>query len=284
MISNEIMSQKHPLINRNIVETWPRADGSKVFLVEALALAGKAMFGDQWEEWDIYAVDWPKSPLQVAEEQAAVARLRPPAPPPSIASAASNSQMPPANTRETEQKLLDEMHRAWEGNQPRSKRLKEAAEWLAQNVRDGVIDSFARDCVGGETTKLAPSEWNYEPALQALFQTGGRPTSTKIARYFFLDRRGLDLALRTLKHVSALVSDSDMSSLSPYLQFAVNWAIANGFVSRDKQWTRDATAKGLEQDWDRDHPNDPMGKTMADRMAFVVRFHSAEAKSNGSGG
>ena len=274
---------------------WPKCSSSYLFVWEAIALAGKAMFGDRWTGGELAALDWPTSPNAAHESlirareivaahpprRAATVGLRSPV----VLQAVGNEDFS-AHVLERHSFLVRSKRQGeWEANQDALKRLRTCADWLHARFREAEVRTYTR-MVGtpGEPVELQSSDWFCENAFTTRFVAGRFDRwlprmSRPVPVYIFVDREGMERAIATLSHADAVVSVTDLSKCSPYLRFAV--AFARKWEVELRGWTRDSLWRQVRDDWNQANLNDPMLDTMAKRMSYVISFHNPEAIAAG---
>jgi len=224
----------------------PKCASTHVFLWEALNLCGQALLGEDWTGDELNAISWPTSPITEREAQKRKPTSAPPPPPINRrVNPDANQSLPPwmLENPQQQQHVLDwklhslfEHHQArWEANQAAIRRMQQAVDWLHKKFRDGEIATFSRFETGGlDLLPLEPSDWFVENVLDNRFRQGGykriflSKPATAHDVFIFVNKASLEREISTLPHTSLSISGTDISNLSPYLRFAVAFALRHG--------------------------------------------------------
>lgn len=272
----------------------PKCSPAHLFIHDALQVAGKAIFGENWTGKELGVVDWPTSPDTAWQEERRQASLLRLAPRPAARIVRSGRPAPQTDKVQHSAHVL-EWHRyqhrktemaAWTENQEALQRAREAADWLHLKFREESIATATRlTGAPGEPQEMPPSQWYCENAFEKRFLPGRYdrwlPGATKsLPVYIFVDRGQLEKAASTLPHAEAIISDTDLSACSPFLRFAVGFSLKHGDLIN--QWGQESVQEQIKDEWDAANPSDPMSKKMAERMSYVVRVHDPAAIAIGA--
>jgi hypothetical protein len=285
---------------------WPKADSGKCFVLEAVNLAGCAMFGPGWTGQELRACKWATSPAVVEHAPEVITPLVPLQRVPR--SIANIGLIEPATRNVRRQQHgahvkayhlfkygpLIEQARAdaeeqWLADRAAFARLTESVDWLAQRSRDNEVKTYARRVSGGELYPMLASEWNVDAVLERFVSNGGFKRYfidgvVADGAYIFFDRADLAHASAMLVHATLPVAGSDLSRLSPYLQFAIKLAFANGYTS-DGQIDKNAVREALIRDaWPEALPDIPISQAKVEMIAGIVGFPNAIATQRGQRG
>lgn len=98
--------------------------------------------------------------------------------------------------------------------------------------------------------------------------------------HLFVEAHSLENFIRMQTHGDFVITNSDLSSLSPYLRFAIAFALKHDIVAGKNGGTRDWLAAQIEQDWNAANDAPLTGKTI-DALCQAMRFPNAEASEQG---
>lgn len=276
---------------------WPKCGSSEISLWEALHLAGRAMHGDEWTEQTMAARDWPISPTEQDRRSTEnntrfIAQPRPPArvrggqvvraePEPNPLSREELARIGAEVAKRRKERLSEEQS-AWDKNQVQLKRIADTMAWLHERFRFAEIETYSVFMTGAfDPLPIPKGDWYVSDAIAAQrFRHGGytrifMPSAQSFDILVFVDKASLESRIATLAHAPALVTGTDLGALSPYLRFAVAFALQHG-ASVD-EWSREAVEQSIKEAWDKANPDDVMSPKMSERMAYVVRKHDKEA-------
>jgi hypothetical protein len=174
---------------------------------------------------------------------------------------------------------------AWTENQKAFDRLSDSFEWLAQRCRDCDIVAYARLEVGGALYPMTPFEWNVEGALEHFVSKGSFKRffpqfKQAWSAYVFFDRNELIRVAGTLSGASAIVSDVDLESVSPYLRFAVRLAVAKGYA-KPGAVTADARRADIEEKWKDAFPDVPLSGKLREALTTLTGWPDPDAIKRG---
>jgi hypothetical protein len=133
----------------------------------------------------------------------------------------------------------DRLEREWAANRAAYERLQDAAEWIAQGCRDGVITSYARPETGGQLSELSASDWNVEDVLMTFMSKGGFLSARGVPRigrivegrnFIFLERAELMAAIEKLVPVPPI-----KSSYEQVVKWCTTWR-AESRGSQNAAW------------------------------------------------
>jgi len=234
---------------------WPKAASRARFIWEAIEMIGQAKFGSTWDGSELHARAWRNAPAALLREERdrqreaeqSVSELfeqfdlsqRRPARSVICRPNPNHDQHVKARGFHLEELRLEaelpSLVAIWDQDQPAFGRLLSASEWLAQQCRDGLIDSFALITEPRDWGTIDPVEWFTRDVIGDIVSKGGwrREIPSGFA-YVFIDGATLERALVALEHSVPKVSDVDLSAFSPRLQVAV--ALARKW-NADKNWT-----------------------------------------------
>lgn len=285
--NKRVIKSPDPTLKAN----WPKAPSKYVFIFDAINLAGTALCKADWTGKELAAVQWATSPRDNRIE----ARL-PPARGGGARGSHSYGGLPSHNKPQLDFHVHDwvaeQRQPFWEENCRALERLGRAVEWLAQQCRDGELISFAREMRGGEVYPMMPSEWNVDAPLKEFVVTGGGRRSYYHMRslrgpaecFVFFDRGNLQEVLAREPNAPLIVSEADLSRLSPYLRLAVHVAIKRGYFEPTKCDTKDVREAEVRDAWPAFIPNiAPVPSTVV-QIAKLIKFPEAEAIEQGQRG
>lgn len=228
--------------------TTPLIQPEYVFCRDAIELAGKAMFGDQWNAEEQKAVFWPTSPetIWASEWQNYLARplYQRPSLPPSIAGKAYRGEKGETDDEFAARKIkhredcneklsnipeyISKMQVLWKTNHDATNRLMDVLQWLGDRCRSGAIQGAYIFKAGYKVFVLEKDHWNGVSDLERWARDGGFPVYVNNASYpthAFMVRADLDREVASLEHAPLLVDQADLSRLAPDLQLAVRLAL-----------------------------------------------------------
>lgn len=266
----------------------------------AVQVVGEALFGEAWTGKELHSLYWYEQPAiaeknrKDAQDRAIAHRISP-----SLAALSGGTvigKIPTAQFNDLEEKgprrshqeLVDDEQKLWELNLHALGRLNRAAEWLVAKCRDGLISGFYRWAVGGRLEPMEPHDWNGESVLHLFISDAGNkrffpnvspPASYPV--YTFVGRESLLAAIATLQHCTAVVSEYDLSRLSPYLRFAVKFALKMGYLAEDRCETEDIRKADISSEWESAFPGVPMTQTQIQMLSSVMAWPNPKAISQG---
>lgn len=280
--------------------TSPLIQPEYVFCRDAIEVAGKAMFGDQWNAEEQKAVFWPTSPetIWASEWQNYLARplYQRPSLPPSIAGKAYRGEKGETDDEFAARKIkhredcneklsnvpehISKLQVLWKANHDATNRLMDVLQWLGGKCRSGEIQGAYVFKAGHKVFLLEKDHWNGVSDLERWARDGGFPIYVNNASYpthAFMVRADLEREMRTLAHSKCIVSESDLSRLPPYLKFAVNLAVAQGWFVDGTIDTTAVREAEIAAHWDNAFPDIKLSKDTKEAIAKVLGNPNAKA-------
>lgn len=255
---------------------WPVTDSKNVFLADAVQMVGRAKYGEKWTglEPDLGIRPPVIPPLPPAK--------RAEAPPRSLASphlAAAPARAPVLRDDPDAHVWAWRIYAARCSEEKRAEhslRLNGVVEWIAERGRGGDILTVGRFVNWTEHFPLPVTVWNAEPLWlkrfsECQFPYRSSPTHHPVPTYLFLERGGLERCIGTLEHSASAVSQVELATFSPLLQFAV--ALARKWKA-DVNWAPlkiDALKFEVQREWKAAHGTE-LNKTPAEYIARIIKF------------
>lgn len=235
--------------------SWPRDPLGFVFFGRAVDQIGSALFGDQWH----------------------IADMAPGTPPSSLA-----ALLKPAEYQGTAKDWLAEHE--WRRSEATKHRAR-VIDTIAVQAHAEKLDVYLRR--DGHMIPTKKEWWNTDK-LAARFQAckinPKEPFSYAFAGdgfcEMFVGERSLEALVQTLPHSEMIVTSFDLGSLSPYLRFAIGFALRHEITGENNQGTRDWLESQIREDWAAGHGTKLTGKTV-DALCQVIRFPNPEATQHG---
>lgn len=185
----------------------------------------------------------------------------------------------------------EQRERKWEANRSATLRLQRTVEWMAQCCRDGALASYARLRIGGGLWPVSDWEWNVDAPLDQFVRDGGPKRhfpkfqhTGPYEAYLFFRRADLEALFDRLALAPLRVSDTDLSNLSPYLQFAVRLALKKQYFTKDQCETSAVREAEIRAMWKDAMGDVPMTKNVVQMIARVIGFPDPLAIQRGKKG
>lgn len=279
-------------------QNFPMMGGDWLFSLEALALVGKAMFGNDWNRAEFNVLHWQQAPVEQhkrgLEQQRRNVESRQYAPS-SIASSdytrhetktefevrkeadlqrltKSELEIPP---------LVSVQQMQWQNNEAALNRLTKAAKWLGDLCRKGVIKTGYGTAANLPILNGQSRFWNCINDIQHWVKDGSIEvigSAAKMYRYkAYVSRSDLEREIRTLAHSKSIVSETDLSRLPPYLKFAVDMALAQNWLVDGRQDTTLVREAEIDAKWADAFPNITLSKSTREAIAKVLGIPDAIA-------
>lgn len=272
---------------------FPMMGGDWLFCLEALAMVGKATFGNEWSGAEFDALDWQQSPVEqhkgdLAQQRRNVEARKYVHLPSSLASsdyvtpetkqafdARKAADLLSLSKSELETPLLvSDRQKQWEANRAALNRLTKAAKWLGDKCRSADIKTGYGSFENLPILNGHAHSWNCINDLQHWVKDGSieifMVSAAKMCRCkAYVSRADLEREIAALAHVPLMVKQEDLSLLSPDLQLAVR-------VALNKQLFRAGAAlDGEVQRWVDDAAKAEgrsIKRTKLQQMAAVMRY------------
>lgn len=258
--------------------SWPKAPSQYAFIYAAINLVGAAIFGSDWSGEELLAVTWIESP-RAERTRARVFRPTPPVP----HSLSNPRPREPVRYAPIEHVLdwkAEKLHEQWEANRSAAERLNKSVDWIAQKCRDGELRSFYRLRVGGgPVMPMSAHEWNVDIPLMTFVSNGGNnrfcrdlKSAGPFDTFVFFEKDELLNVLRREPNAPLVVSESDLSRLSPYLQGAVRLALRKGYTSRKACETNPVREAEIRGAWPDLFPGITISDNAVEAITRVIGF------------
>lgn len=271
---------------------WPKAPSAYLCIFEAISLVGAAIFRNEWTGKELKAVRWPESP-RLARPRALAGAMRPRTtirPERMIGRRLIDDPEPsPEEFRaHIDDWYFEKRQRIWESNQQALARLNDTVEWIAQRCRDEKLVSFARLTNGGPLWPMRAAEWNLDEPLKQFVCHGGnkryfvewkQPISSDVFLFFRRDQF-TDL-LQYREGAPIHVSPIDLGLLSPYLQFAVRFALRKQYFSKSASETQIVREAEIRAAWTEELLNIPATENAIQMLAKLIGFPDPVAIERG---
>lgn len=190
-------------------KAWPRTDRTKIFIVEAVMTAGKAMFS----EWDGRECDVLKSLNRITTDDVQF-----------LARYGMRDGEDPKEFRVA--------------NALREDRLIRVINWITEGALNGDFDTFLRQPAGGPLLQVEPTVWNTDDELKIFSETRMKyhgwhwsPTANTWYAYVFFDRAAFECEVGKLVDAPLKVSETDLGALPGPLRLAVKLALDRPDIS-----------------------------------------------------
>ena len=230
----------------------PLVQPEYVFCRDAIAIVGKAMFGDEWKEGDLLAKDWWESPEQIysnhwSHELATNGNL---ARRISIPRSILSNDWGPTESSETEEDFerrklehfqhctdalkaipqsVADLQAEWQANADATQRLLKAIGWVGDKCRAGVIRGAYQFHNSYELKEdMNKQLWNCTSDAGHWAKAGGisfKGNDYTHHTWVFVHRGDMEREIESLQHAPLLVNQEDLSRLAPDLQLAVRLAL-----------------------------------------------------------
>lgn len=296
MNSEQSFNKGNRAIEWKAALSYPKAASSKCPLLEAVTIIGRAKFGTEWSGNELHATYWLEQPKEV--ERLRMARGVSKAPPPIRTLRDQMREAEPKRVgfdlgayedaaKARQEKVANEQA-LWERNSGDLRRLRFAVDWLAQQCRDNALQSYYRFESGGNLAPLTAGDWNVDDPLAKFAERGGyekwfvaQQPPRKLFVYIFFEREEIEQAAAIFANAHPAISAIDLSTVSPYLRFAVQMALGFGWTSVDGASTKDYREAKIREAWATAFPDVPYTKGQAQMLAGVTGFPNIEGIKNG---
>ena len=280
-------------------QNFPMMGGDWLFSLEALALVGKAMFGNDWNRAEFSVLHWQQAPVEQHKRELAQQRrnveLRQYFPS-SIASSDYTKHETKAEfevrkeadlQRLTKSELeipplVSVQQKQWQDNESALNRLIKAAKWLGDKCRgEGIKTGYG----AVENLPLLSGQshsWNCISDLQHWVKDGSieifvvRPGKMHRCKAY-VSRSDLEREMRTLAHSASIVSETDLGRLPPYLKFAVDMALAQNWLIDGRQDSGPVREAEIAAKWNDAFPHIELSGAAKEAIAKVLGIPDAKA-------
>lgn len=250
-------------------QNFPMMGGDWLFSLEALALVGKAMFGNEWSGTEFDALHWQPSPIEqhkweLAQQRRNVEARKYVHLPSSIASsdyvtpetkaafdARKETDLQSLSKSELEMPPLVSAHqKQWESNSAALNRLTKAAKWLGEKCRSADIKTGYGSVVNLPILSGESHSWNCINDLQHWVKDGSIEiflvSAGKMCRYkAYVSRADFEREKKTLAHSESNVPKTDIARLSPDLQLALRLALKHQLFDAGMQQSNGELEKAV---------------------------------------
>lgn len=250
-------------------QNFPMMGGDWLFSLEALALVGKAMFGNEWSGTEFDALDWQQSPVEqhkweLAQQRRNVEARKYVHLPSSLAS--SDYVTPEAKAAFDARKEADlqslsnsalelplsvsALQSQWEANGAALSRLTNAAKWLGDKCRSADIKTGYGSAVNLPMLSGDSVSWNCINDLQHWVKDGSieifMVSAGKMCRCkAYVSRADLAREIKTLAYSESNVPKTDIARLSPDLQLALRLALKHQLFDAGMQQSNGELEKAV---------------------------------------
>jgi hypothetical protein len=275
--------------------------GDWLFSLEALALVGKAMLGNEWNGTEFDALDWQQSPVEQHKRQLALQRRNVEARkyvhlPSSHASSdyltprtkaafdeRKEADLQSLSMSEQEMPLpVSVLQSKWEANEVALTRLTNAAKWLGDKCRNHSVKTASTPQVNFPLSEAQSLNWNCTNDVDYWVRDGSIDVHVvgyvKSHRHLaFVLRADLEREMKTLEHSESIVSDTDLSRLPPYLKFAVDIALAQNWLIDGRKDTSAVREAIVIEKWSDAFPDIDLSNATKEAIAKVLGIPDATA-------
>lgn len=280
-------------------QRFPMMGGDWLFSLEALTLAGRAMFGSDWDGAEFSALVWSIDPVELfklelrqqrrnVEDRKYFSKIR---------SSYDNSRYESA--AEFEERKLGDLQRLaeselelppkvivvqnlWAKNRAALNRLTKAAKWLGDKCRsEGIKTGYGAvenlPVISGQSHSWNCisdlQHWVKDGSIEIFMVSGGEMYRCKA----YVSRSDLEREMRMLAHSASIVSETDLGRLPPYLKFAVDMALAQDWLIDGRQDTAPVREAIITEKWPDAFPNIELSKATKEAIAKLLGIPDAAA-------